>query len=126
MLAVTGVVFLALSVAAFFLRLQVGAYSRYPYEQFVLVGAAFVTGLASAIANPGFVSFGLLAVEAIALAMVVRFFGIGERFPNGEVGVKTGERFPDFTLPDSEGRLFHSRMLSGSAAALYISYRGHF
>lgn len=126
MLAAAGVFFLALSAALFVLRLRRGVYSRYPYEQFLLMGAAFVLGLLAAIANPGPITLVLLAVEAGALALVVRYLGIGARFPPDEVKVKTGERFPEFTLPDSEGGSFQSRSLLGSSAALYIFYRGHF
>ena len=126
MQAAVGVFLLALSAAAFFFRLRRGLYSRFPYEQFLLVGAAFALGLLAAIANPGAVTLVLLAVELGALALVVRYLGIGARFPADEVSVKAGERFPDFVLPDSEGGSFHSRALLGSSAALYIFYRGHF
>jgi hypothetical protein len=42
MLAAAGVFFLALSALAFVFRLHRGIYRRYPYEQFLLVGAASV------------------------------------------------------------------------------------
>jgi len=126
MLAVAGVFLLALSAAFFFFRLRRGLYSRYPYEQFLLVGTAVVLGLLAAIANPRAVTLALLAVEIGALALVVRYFGIGARFPSMEVKVRAGERFPEVTLPDSEGGTFDSRSLLGSSAALYIFYRGHF
>jgi cytochrome oxidase Cu insertion factor (SCO1/SenC/PrrC family) len=126
MLAAAGISFLIVSAALFGLRLRRGVYSRYPFEQFFLVGAAFVLGLVAAIANPGPVTLALLAVEAVALALVVRYLGIGARFQSEEAGVKAGERFPDFVLPDSEGAAFHSRSLLGTSAALYLFYRGHF
>ena len=126
MLAAAGVLFLVLSAAAFAVRLRRGIYSRYPYEQFLLVGTAVVFGLLAAIASPGAVTLALLAVELGALVLVVRYFGIGARFPSMEVKVKAGERFPELTLPDSEGGTFDSRSLLGSSAALYIFYRGHF
>jgi hypothetical protein len=126
MLAAAGISLLVVSAALFGLRLRRGVYSRYPFEQFFLVGAAFVLGLVAAIASPGPVALGLLAVEAGALALVVRYLGIGARFPPEEAGIKTGERFPEFALPDSEGGTFHSRSLLGSSAALYLFYRGHF
>ncbi len=126
MLAAVGVFLLALSAAAFFFRLRRGLYSRYPYEQFLLVGTAFVLGLLAAIANPGAITLVLFAVDLGALALVVRYLGIGARFPSKELTVRAGERFPEVTLPDSEGGTFDSRPLLGSSAALYIFYRGHF
>ncbi len=126
MLAAAGVLLLGLSAAAFFYRVRRGIYSRYPAEQFVLVGAAFVLGLFAAIANPGAVTLALLGVELVALVLVVRYLGIGARFPSDEVSVKVGEPFPEFVLPDSEGGTFDSRSLLASSAALYVFYRGHF
>ncbi|MGH9388315.1 MAG: hypothetical protein ACRD1Z_01785, partial [Vicinamibacteria bacterium] len=101
MVAAAGVFFLALSAVVFVFRLRAGIYSRYPYEQFLLVGAAFVLGLLAAIATPSAVTLALLAVEIGALALVVRYLGIGARFPPDELGVKAGEPFPDLVLPDS-------------------------
>jgi len=126
MLAAAGVLFLVLSAAAFAFRLRRGVYSRYPYEQFLLIGAAFVLGLLAAIADPGAVTLALVAVEIGALALVVRYLGIGARFPWNEVNVRAGERFPEVALPHSERGTFDSRSLLGSSAALYIFYRGHF
>jgi hypothetical protein len=126
MLAAAGISFLIVSAALFGLRLRRGVCSRYPFEQFFLVGAAFVLGLVAAIANPVPLTLILLAVEAIALAVVVRYLGIGARFSSEEVGVKVGEPFPEFALPDSERGTFQSRSLLGDSAALYIFYRGHF
>lgn len=126
MLAAAGLFLLALSAASFFFRLRRGLYSRYPYEQFLFVGAAFLLGLVAAIRSPGPVTLTILAVEIAALALVVRYLAIGARFPAGELHVKAGDRFPDFVLPDSEGGSFDSRSLLGTSAALYLFYRGHF
>jgi len=126
MLAAAGVFCLILSAGLFAFRLRRGMYSRYPYEQFVLIGAAFVFGLLAAIANPGAITLVLLAIELGALVLVVRYLGIGARFPSDEANVEAGERFPEFVLPDSEGGSYDSRSLLGTSAALYIFYRGHF
>ncbi len=126
MVAALGLVCLVLSAVAFFLRLRLGLFSRFPYEQFLLVGAAFVLGLVAAIAEPGAVTLALLAIEAAAFVLVVRYLGIGTRIPGEGVAVKSGERFPDFALPDSEGGTVDSRSLLGSSAALFVFYRGDF
>jgi hypothetical protein len=126
MLAAAGVLFLALSAASFFFRLNRGLYSRYPHEQYVFVGAALLFGLLAASKNPGAVTLALFAVELGAAGIVVRYLAIGARFPSEETTVKRGERFPDFALPDSEGGIFASRSLLGSSSALYIFFRGHF
>jgi hypothetical protein len=125
-LAAAGLVLIALSVAAFYFRLRLGLFSRFPFEQFLLVGTAFVLGLAAAFAEPGPLTFALLAIEAAAVVLVIRYLGIGARFPGPEVAVKSGERFPDFALPDSEGGTVDSRSLRQSTAGLFIFYRGDF
>jgi hypothetical protein len=125
MFAAAAVFFLALSVLAFAYRLRLGLYRRYPYEQFVFVGAGFLFGLLAALENPGAVTLALLAVELAAVGLVVRYLAIGARFPSDEGVVRPGERFPEFALPDSEGRIFDSRSILGSSATLYVSYRGH-
>lgn len=126
MLALAGILFVALSAATFLVRVRLGLFSRYPYEQFVLVGVAFVLGLLAAVAEPGALTLGLLLVDTVALALVVWFLGFGSRFPEDAVAVRPGERFPDFELPDSEGGKFASSSLRGIAPALYVFYRGHF
>ena len=126
MLAWAGFLLVVSSAAIFFLRLRLGLYSRYPPEQFVLVGAAVILGLVAALSSPGPIPLVLLALEVAALAVVVRYLAIGARFPEEHVAVAPGDPFPEFTLPDSEGRLFESRVLQRGTPALYIFYRGHF
>jgi hypothetical protein len=125
-LAFAGFLLVVSSGAIFYLRVRLGLYSRYPYEQFVLVGAAVVVGLVAALTNPGVLTLLLLGLEIAALALVVRYLFIGERFPEAESTLKTGEPFPDFRLPDSEGRPFESRLQQRGTSALYVFYRGHF
>lgn len=126
MLVAAGILLLALSAASFFVRLRLGLFQRYPYEQFLFVGAAFLFGLLAVVEKPGVVTLTLFAVELAAAALVVRYLAIGARFPSDGVKVRTGEPFPDFALPDSDGGTFVPRSLLGSSAALYIFYRGHF
>ncbi|MGH9318724.1 MAG: hypothetical protein ACRD21_27440 [Vicinamibacteria bacterium] len=126
MLATVGILFLGVSAARFFWTLRRGVYRRYPYEQFALVGTAAVLGLLAVLERPGIVSGALFLLELGALVIVIRYFGFGVRFPRGEIGVNVGDRFPDFTLPDSDGHTFDSRSLLGSSTALYLFFRGHF
>jgi hypothetical protein len=44
--------------------------------------------------------------------------------PHGEVAVRPGDRFPDFTLQTSKGQSFSPSTLVGKSAALYVFYRG--
>jgi hypothetical protein len=124
--ALAGFSLLIGAAASFFFRMKHGLYSRYPVEQFLFVGGAFVLGILGALRDPGLLSLAFLAVEIGAFTVVVVYFGFGFRFPRDAGGMKVSDRFPDFVLPDSEGRSFDSRRLLGSSAALYVFYRGHF
>ena len=48
------------------------------------------------------------------------------RYPREKTGIRVGERFPDFTLLDSDGRVFDSRSVLGTSSALFVFFRGHF
>jgi hypothetical protein len=124
-LAIAGFLLVVSSTVLWLVRLRLGRFRRYPYEQYVLVAASVVFGLLAAIANPNAVTLGLLALEVAVLALVVWYLGVGSPFPDEQVGIQIGQRFPDFTLLDSEGKPFHSRVELRDTAALYISYRGH-
>jgi hypothetical protein len=124
--SLAGALFLIGAAASFLFRMKHGIYSRYPVEQFLLVGAAFVLGLFGTLRDPGLISLALLAVEMGAFTVVLIFFGLGFRFPRDEARMKVGNRFPEFVLPDSDGGSFDSKRLLGSSAALYVFYRGHF
>jgi hypothetical protein len=124
-LAIAGFLLVVSSAVLYLFQLRLGVFRRYPYELYVLVGAAVLCGLFAAVANPNAVTLGLLALEAAALALVVWYLGVGVPFPDEQVGIQTGQRFPEFTLLDSEGQAFHSRVELRDTAALYIFYRGH-
>jgi hypothetical protein len=124
--SLAGALLLIGAAASFIFRMKHGIYSRYPVEQFLFVGAALVLGLFGTLRDPGLLSLALLAVEIGAFTVVLIFFGVGSRFPRDEGRMKVGSRFPEFVLPDSDGGSFDSQRLLGSAAALYVFYRGHF
>ena len=125
MLAGLGFLLVVSSAVLYLVRVRLGRFRRYPYEQYVLVGASVACGLLAAIANPSPVNLGLLALEVAALALVVWYLGVGSPFPEEQVGIQIGQRFPPFTLLDSEGKRFDSRVELRDTAALYVSYRGH-
>jgi len=124
MLAVTG--FALLFVAAFVFRwtLLRGRFRRYPYEQFVIVGASVFLGMLAVSRRATALSFLALGAEVVALGLLVWYMSVGARFRRGNVAVSVGDRFPRFTLPDSSGQPFDSTTLDGQTA-LYLFYRGH-
>ena len=124
MLVFAGLALLALAVFVFRWTIEKGRYRRYPYEQFVLVGAAVLVGIQAFSQRPGWLSGAALALEAAAFATLTWYMSRGARFRRSHVSLTVGERFPDFRLPQSTGGVFDSASLQGQTA-LYLFYRGH-
>jgi hypothetical protein len=124
MMAAAAMTLLALGVAHFYWTLRRGTYRRIPFELFAFVGASVLVGFLAAIERPGVLTAGLFVAELLGLVLLVWYVAVGARFPRGEVSVKVGDPFPQFRLPDSEGREFDSSSLAGKSTALYLFYRG--
>ena len=72
MLAITGILLLVVSAVVFRWTLGRGSFRRYPYEQFLIVGASAATGLWTVLHRPSAWHIGLFAVELVALVKELR------------------------------------------------------
>jgi hypothetical protein len=124
MLSTFGILFLVSAVYVFFWTLRKGNFRRYPWEQFVFLGIAVSLGARAVVERPSLLNGALLFIEIVALTGSLLYFGMGARFRRSRVSVLVGERLPNFILPDSTGKSFHSESLEGETAALYLFYRG--
>ena len=124
MLVLAGLALLVLAAFVFRWTVLHGRYRRYPYEQFVLVGASVIVGFQAFYQGPGWLSGAAFAVEAAVFGALTWYMSKGARFRRGHVSLSIGERFPDFRLPQSTGGVFDSASLEGQTA-LYLFYRGH-
>ena len=123
MLAILGILLLFFSWGVFQWSLRRGEFRRYPYEQFVLVGASFLIGLLSVLERASVLHVALFVVEAAALGTLTWYMSVGARFRRANIALSVGEPFPAFALTDSHGDIVESASLQGKTA-LYLFYRG--
>ena len=99
---------------------------------FAIAGVLLGIGLYRAYARPseyrGKIVGPVLAVLSLAMCA---FFGFGAFYfarllPPAERALRVGRPAPDFTLPDSNGKMVQlSRLREGKAGTLLIFYRGY-
>lgn len=87
----------------------------------LLLGAV---GAALAGRYSGMGRYAVVAATGVAvLALVLYTFALS-RYDRGELRVRPGDPFPEFTLRSSTGEPFSSAQTRGRGAALYVFYRG--
>jgi hypothetical protein len=127
MLALIGFALLILSAALWWGTLRfLGIYRRVPVENYVLFVIAAGIGLYAVVERPSIPNGALVLVSLAMLGALVWYvhFAVGSTFPREELALRVGDRFPEISLPDSEGQLFQSASMEGVASALYLFYRG--
>jgi ABC-type Na+ efflux pump permease subunit len=68
-----------------------------------------------------YATVGITGLATVAFLVVTLFT---TRLDHGQLALRPGDAFPDFTLTTSTKRPFSSAELKGQSAALYIFYRG--
>ena len=116
---------LVLSIVTFVVTLRAGIYRRVPLEHYALMGTSTGLALYAVVRDPSWVSITVLCLSLSGLSLLVWYIHFEAVFPRGGIRLKVGQRFPKFTLPDSEGGIFDSHRLAGDQSALYLFYRGH-
>jgi hypothetical protein len=124
-LAALSVVVSAGAIAAYALLLRVPAVRNHP-EGYVAAFAiaATVAGLAVALGRRWY------AWTALALSLLL-FFGsaafnfVLARIPAAHTTLRVGERAPEFTLPDADGRAVSLADYRGQKPVVLVFYRGY-
>ena len=125
MWAVLGYSLLLFGVALYWGTLRLlGIYRRLPVEQYIVFGGAAGIGLYALLREPSLLHGGLFVLGTSCLLGLAWYVHWGSIFPRGKLALKVGDRFPDISLTDSEGKLFHSRSMEGLGSALYLFFRG--
>jgi len=103
-----------------------GVYRRVPVENYVIWALAAGVGLYALIHEPSVVNGAAVLVPTVVLGLAAWHLNVSAnaRFPRDEVRLRVGDRFPRFSLPDSQRRPFQSESLEGVSSALYLFYRG--
>jgi hypothetical protein len=68
--------------------------------------------------------FGVLSLAVLGFFLMMTLVG-ARQLPESAGAPKVGEKAPDFTLPDSQGRPVSLSGVSGSSWVLLIFYRGY-
>ena len=127
MFAVIALALTVASAALWWVTLRLfGIYRRVPVENyFILTGAAGI-GLYALIQKPTIWNGAAFALPALSLGLAAWYLNLtaAARFPRNKLRLKLGDRFPRFSLPDSQGRPFRSESLESVSSALYLFYRG--
>ncbi len=97
------VALLALGVGAFYINLKAGRFRTVPVEEFLLFGAAVLVAVVTTIRQPSLVNV-LISVLSVITLVAYGVATIGWRYPRSGLAIETGNAFPDFQLPDSQGR----------------------
>ena len=116
-LALISFTLVGIGVFVYLLVLRRGIYRRIPYEQYFLFVAALALALYAIGKEPSIFNWAALAVSVLVLGAFVWYIHFGLR-------IKTGELFPSFSLPDSEGGIYESAEKRGKKSTLYLFYRG--
>ena len=107
----------------FLISIKLAVYRRYPWEFVAVIAAGAGLGLYRFGTGPG-VGSGIAAVVSIGLlALACWYFFSFSMFGQREDRPRIGERFPDFTLPASDGSLFRFAEIRGRRS-LILFYRG--
>ena len=123
-LALISFALVGIGIFVYMLVLRRGIYRRIPYEQYFLFSAASALALYAAGKEPSILNWAALAASALVLGTFVWYIHFESKFPRTGLRIKTGERFPSFSLPDSQGGTFDSAEKRGKKSVLYLFYRG--
>jgi peptidoglycan/LPS O-acetylase OafA/YrhL len=116
---------LALLIVAVALYVWVPAlliYWMFPWPVYVLMLGAVAAAVASR--RAGWRRWATIGLSGLVTVLFVLYTMVFSRLSHGELAVRPGDAFPDFTLQTSTKEPFSPAQLRGQRAALYIFYRG--
>jgi len=124
MLSLASLLLLAASLVISWLTLKAGVYRRIPYEHYILLSGSIGVGIYAWRQDPSWVTGGPIFIVVLVAGFLVWYVHWGSVFPRSELRIRVGDRFPDFSLPDSDGKTITADDLGGKQSALYLFYRG--
>lgn len=125
MLSFVALLLFGASAILYWRTLRAGVYRRIPIEHYVLMGAAAVVGSLALFREPSWWAIVVFSIVFVALVFMTWYVHFGAIFRRGPINLEVGERFPEFTLPDSTGQSFTSQQMAGKQSVLYLFYRGN-
>ena len=125
MLSFVALLLFGASAILYWRTLSAGVYRRIPIEHYVLMGASTVVGSYALLREPSWWAAIVFIIAFLALLFMAWYVHFGSIFRRGPINLNVGERFPEFTLPDSMGHSFASGQMAGEKSVLYLFYRGN-
>ena len=114
----------ATALAAYFLAtFRLAVYRRVPWEWLAVMAAAGLFAAVHAVRAPGVGTIVSAAVTFVVLVFTIWFLLSFTMYGPREDRPRVGERFPDFSLPASDGTTFSLAAARGRRLLL-IFYRG--
>jgi hypothetical protein len=110
------------AIAAYILTPALLIYWSYPWPIYGAMLASVALALASG--RRGILRYATIGVTALVTLSFLAVTLVASRLDRGQLGLRPGDPFPDFTLTTSTKQAFSSTQLKGQSAALYIFYRG--
>jgi hypothetical protein len=125
MLSILALFLLGASAGLYWLSLRAGIYRRLPWEHYALLGTSAALSLFALLKEPSWWRVAVFITTFSALVLLVGYVHFFSTFKRRRINLKVGERFPEFTLPDSTGSSFASGQMVGQKSVLYLFYRGN-
>lgn len=125
MLSLVALLLLSASAGLYWWSLRAGIYRRVPWEHYALLGASSAVSLYALLKEPSWWSFIIFITTFSALVFLVGYVHFFSTLKRRTINLEIGERFPEFTLPDSMGNSFASGQMIGEKSVLYLFYRGN-
>ncbi|HUI27170.1 MAG TPA: hypothetical protein VL403_13890 [Candidatus Kryptonia bacterium] len=110
------------AIAVYALTPTLLIYWYYPWPIYAALLAS--VALAAASRRHGILRLATIGVTGLVTIAFFAVTVVASRLDRGQLTVKPGDQFPEFTLTTSTRQSFSSAELKGHTAALYIFYRG--
>jgi ABC-type Na+ efflux pump permease subunit len=110
------------AIAVYALTPALLIYWKYPWPIYGAMLASVALALGSR--RRGILRYTTVGLTGLATVAFLVVTLVTTRLDHGQLALRPGDSFPDFTLTTSTKRPFSSAELRGQSAALYIFYRG--
>jgi hypothetical protein len=125
MLSLVALLLFITSSGLYWWSLHAGLYRRVPWEHYALLGASAAVSLYALSKELSWWSAVVFITTFSALVLLIGYVHFISAFKRRKINLEIGERFPEFTLPDSLGCSFASSRMFGEKSVLYLFYRGN-
>lgn len=99
-------------------------HARIPWLVLGSLGAGCALGVVSIVRRRAGYKFPVVGLELAVSGLIVWYVSSGSLIPEHQLGVRVGDPFPAYSLPDQAGRIHSVEEGDPRRPALYVFYRG--